>query len=57
MHEDAARKREHLRLVLQTAEWCGEDKTVIVALELRPLVMALGVVSVAVSAAIAGGMV
>ena len=43
MDEDTARQREHLCLVLQTSERCREDKTVIVALELRAIVVTLGV--------------
>ena len=35
VHEDAARQGEDLRLVLQAAEGCGEDKAVVVALEFR----------------------
>ena len=33
VHEDAARKRKHLRLVLQTPEWRRKHQPVIVALE------------------------
>ena len=43
VHEDAARKRKHLCLVLHAAERCGEYQTVVVALELRPVVMPPGV--------------
>ena len=41
--EDATREGEHLRLVLQAAEGCREDETVVVALELRAVVVALQV--------------
>ena len=40
MYEDAAREREHLRLVLHASEWGREDEAVVVAFELRPVVMA-----------------
>ena len=43
VHEDAARQGEHLRLVLQAAEGCREDETVVIALELRAVVVALQV--------------
>ena len=43
VHEDAAWQREHLRLVLQTTERGREDQTVIVALELRAVIVALRV--------------
>ena len=39
--EDAARKREDLRLVLQPAECRREDETVVIALEFRAVIMAL----------------
>jgi hypothetical protein len=42
MYEDASWKRENLGLVLQTAERGRENQSVIVALELCPVVMALG---------------
>ena len=42
MYEDAARQGEHLRLVLQSAERSRKDKPVVVALELRAIVMPLG---------------
>ena len=41
--EDAARKREDLRLVLQPAESRREDQAVVIALELRAVVVAFGV--------------
>ena len=41
--EDAAGQREHLSLVLQPAERSRENQSVVVALELRPVVVALGV--------------
>ena len=40
MYEDASRQREHLRLVLQSAERCRKDQSVVVALKLRTVVMA-----------------
>ena len=43
VHEDASRKGEHLRLVLQTTEWGGENQTVVVAFELRPIIITLWV--------------
>ena len=43
VHEDAARQREHLCLVLHAAEGRREDKAVVVALELRAVVVALRV--------------
>ena len=43
MHKDTARQGEHLRLVLQAAEGCREDKAVVVALELRAVVVAQAV--------------
>ena len=43
MHKDAARQREHLRFVLQATEGGGKNQTVVVALELGPVVMALTV--------------
>ena len=39
VHEDAAGKGEHLRLVLHTAERCGEDEPVVIALEFGAVVM------------------
>ena len=41
VYEDAARQREHLRLVLQSAECRREDETVVIALEFRAVIMAL----------------
>ena len=38
--EDAAGQREDLRLVLQAAEWCGEDEPVVVALEFGSVIAA-----------------
>ena len=43
VYEDAARQRENLRLVLQPAESRREDQTVVIALELRAVIVALGV--------------
>ena len=43
VNEDAARQGEHLCLVLQPAEGSREDEAVVVALELRSVVVALGV--------------
>ena len=43
VHEDAAGQGEHLRLVLQPAEGGRENKPVIVAFELRTVVVSLGV--------------
>ena len=42
VHEDAARQGEYLCLVLQSAERSRENQTVVVAFELRPVVMSLG---------------
>ena len=42
MYEDTAWQREHLCLILHSSEGCREYQTVIVALELRPVVMPLG---------------
>ena len=41
VHENTARQREHLRLVLQPAERSREDETVIVPLEFRTVLLAL----------------
>ena len=41
VYEDAARKRKHLRLVLQTTERGREDQPVIIAFELRAVIVAL----------------
>ncbi len=43
VNENAARKGEYLRLVLKSAERSREDKTVVVALELRTIVEAVSV--------------
>lgn len=43
MYENAAWQRENLRLVLHTAERSREDETVVVALELRAVVVAVDV--------------
>ena len=43
VYKHATGKREDLRLVLQSAERGREDEPVVVALELRPVVMPLGV--------------
>jgi hypothetical protein len=43
VYEDAARQWEHLSLVLQPAEWSREDKTVVVALKLCPVIVSLAV--------------
>jgi hypothetical protein len=43
VYEDAARKWEYLRLVLQTTERGRKDQTVVVAFELRAVIMALRV--------------
>jgi hypothetical protein len=40
VHKDTARKREHLRLVLQPAERGGKDQAVVVALEFGTVVFA-----------------
>lgn len=40
MYEDASREREYLCFILKTAERGGEDQTVVIALELRTVVMA-----------------
>jgi hypothetical protein len=39
MYKDASGKWENLRLVLQTSERSRENQPVVVALELRPIVM------------------
>ena len=39
--EDAARQREDLRLVLQSAECRREDEAVVIALEFRAVIVAL----------------
>lgn len=39
VYEDGAREREHLGLVLESAERRGEDETVVVALEFRAVVV------------------
>ena len=39
MHENTARKGEHLGLVLQSPEGGRKDQSVIVTLELRPVIM------------------
>ena len=41
VYEDTAREREYLGLVLKTTERGRKDQTIIVALELRPVVVAL----------------
>ena len=41
VYEDAARQREHLRLVLHAAKGCREDESVVVALELGAVVVTL----------------
>jgi hypothetical protein len=41
VYEDAARKRKHLCLVLKTTERGREDQTVIIAFELRAVIVAL----------------
>ena len=41
VHEDAARQRKHLRLVLQASEGSREDKAVVVALKLSAVVATL----------------
>ena len=41
MYEDTSRQREYLRLVLQSAERCRKDQSVVVALKLRTVVMTL----------------
>ncbi len=46
VNEDAPRKREHLRFVLQTAERRGENETVVVAPEIGAGGILLGVVVV-----------
>jgi hypothetical protein len=43
MHEDASRQGEYLSLVLKPTEGSGENQAVIVAFELRSVVVALGV--------------
>ena len=43
VHKDATRKRENLRFVLQKTEGSGENQAVIIALEFRSVIMALGV--------------
>jgi hypothetical protein len=43
MHEDASRQGEYLGLVLKPTEGSGENQAVIVAFELRSVVVALGV--------------
>lgn len=40
MHEDASRKREHLRLILQAAERSRIDKPVAITFEFRAVVVA-----------------
>ena len=40
--EDTAREGEYLCLVLQASEWSRENEAVVVALELRPVIMPLG---------------
>ena len=42
VYEDAAGQRKHLCLVLQSAEGSRENQAVVVAFELRPVVMSLG---------------
>ena len=42
VYEDASREGEHLCLVLQPAEGGWEDETVVVALELRTIVVTFG---------------
>ena len=41
VHKDASGKGEHLGFILQTAEGCGEDEAVVVALKLRTVVAVL----------------
>ena len=43
VHEDAARQREYLCLVLQSAKGCREYQSVVVALEFRAVVVTLAV--------------
>ena len=43
MHEDTARKGEHLSLVLQSSERCGINQSVAVTLEFRAVVVSKGV--------------
>jgi hypothetical protein len=43
VHKDTAWQGEYLRLVLQATEGRGENQTVIVTLELRAVIMTLGV--------------
>lgn len=43
VHEDGTGKGKHLRLVLHASERCGENKAVVVAFKLRPVVMTFGV--------------
>jgi hypothetical protein len=41
VHEDAARKREHLGFILKAAKGSREDETVVVALKLSAVVAVL----------------
>ena len=43
MDKDASRKWKNLCFVLQTTERGGENQAVVVALELRPVIVTLGV--------------
>ena len=42
MYENTPREREYLCLVLQPPEGGREDQSVVVAFELRPVIMTLG---------------
>jgi hypothetical protein len=39
VHEDASWQGKHLCFVLQTAEWCRENKPIVVALKLGAVVV------------------
>ena len=43
MDKHAARQWEYLSFVLKTTEWGREDQTIIVAFELRPVIVTLWV--------------
>ena len=53
VNEDATRQREHLRLILQTAEWGREDKTVIISLKVGASMMTIVMISLHAEALIA----
>lgn len=44
VNEDASREREYLCFVLQSAEWCREYQTVVIALKFSAIVLVGGVV-------------